>query len=469
MIYRNNLFSKEQKSSYIEQNVRGMTLFRYALFISLFSFSFHLFLKSLDASILSQIIPELLLDSYFSTFSVYNYACFIFFTFKYIMNYKYLTFAEVNDNKWYTFIKAGYSPIRMTLFKMLARLLETLLFYSLGYLFTFILTAFLKYPLTLEYLVPLFVAGLIDMLLLTIVTMAGSLFIQYKSSARYLMAAVSISILILRVTSGYYSVISDRSLMQELISILNPELSFYFIYFLIICSVCFVFIIFGAKRSASYTSFNFYRKDLDFDDQYNIVLDYGDKQKKVKENTYLGQKSNQTFNILINAGMNIIIVFLVVFNLIVLAVTITSINRNWNFLNIYPYVFQSDTMSPVIQFNDLTVFKGVDDMNDFETGDIVLYRDGESVVNIARVYEKNDNQIVVDFDHYPDGTDPYLLQEKINPLSVEGVFVMSSRWLGLLVLFANTMLGRLFMLVLPSVLIFFYQPIIKFLKRLKHG
>lgn len=467
MLNKSKIFS-QRKLFYVEQKLERGKLFRNTLFIALFTFSLHLFLMSLDTSILTDAIPEMLLQSYFSTFSLYNFICILFYTITFMLNYTYMTFAEVNENKWYLLIKAGFSRQLLIFMKLAVRLLEVFLSYALGFVFVFILTTFLKYPLTISYLFPLFLVGVIDILLLSTVVMAVSLFIRNKVNARYVLMAVYLMIQILHITSGYYSVISDRSLMVDSMNLLNPNLSYFAVYVLIVSVACVLMIIYGARKASTYTSFYFYVKDMDYDENAEIVIGDGVKFSNAQNKKYVDQKSSRIFDIIVNASMSLVIGLLIVFNLIVLAVSITSLNRNWNFLNVYPYVFQSNTMEPSIEFNDLTFFKGVNS-DEVEADEIILYRSADTMVNVARVVEKNTDEWIVDFDHYPEETDPEILREKIQPDQVEGVYITSSRWLGLLVLFANTMIGRLLMLVLPSILIFFYQPIVNYIERLKRG
>lgn len=466
MSLNHNPFS-QKKVFYIEQKLDRTTVIKNTLFLSLFTLALHLFLLSLDTNVLLESIPEFLLESYFSTFSLYNIICFIYFTVTFISRYTYLTFAEVNENKWYNFIKAGYSPYLLIFMKLGMRIIEIIFSYTMGYICVFILSTFLKYPLTVDYLIPLYTVGILDLIVFTTVVMVVSLFIRQKVNARYVILTVFISMLVLRITSGYYQVITDRTLMTSVLSIIDPSLSNYFIYVVIIAVISIAFVIYGARRSSNYTSFYFYEKDMDYDKDVKIVMKQGTKYQLVKSNNYVDDhQRHHLFDILVNAAMTFVIISLVIFNLIVLAVSVTSLNRNWNFLNIYPYVFQSDTMEPALEYNDLAFFKGVES-DEVENQDIILYRANDTTVAIARVVEMDDEQWIVDYDHYPDNTDPELLREKIAPQQVEGIFMAASRWLGLLVLFANTMIGRLFMLILPSILIFFYQPIIHFLDRFK--
>ena len=47
---------------------------------------------------------------------------------------------------------------------------------------------------------------------------------------------------------------------------------------------------------------------------------------------------------------------------------------------------------------------------------------------------------------------------------VYGVHTSNNRWLGAIILFANTIIGRLIFLLIPTFLIFFYEPIVDFFR-----
>ena len=55
---------------------------------------------------------------------------------------------------------------------------------------------------------------------------------------------------------------------------------------------------------------------------------------------------------------------------------------------------------------------------------------------------------------------------KIERGQVYAVHDYNNRWLGAIILFANTILGRLIFLLIPTVMIFFYEPVIKFFRNI---
>jgi hypothetical protein len=57
-----------------------------------------------------------------------------------------------------------------------------------------------------------------------------------------------------------------------------------------------------------------------------------------------------------------------------------------------------------------------------------------------------------------------LAEQTVLREKVYGVHTGNNRWFGAIVLFANTIIGRLILLLIPTFLIFFYEPIVSFFK-----
>ena len=57
-------------------------------------------------------------------------------------------------------------------------------------------------------------------------------------------------------------------------------------------------------------------------------------------------------------------------------------------------------------------------------------------------------------------------RRRSNAARVYAVHDYNNRWLGAIILFANTILGRLIFLLIPTVMIFFYEPVTKFFRNI---
>lgn len=206
----------DRKLSYIEKKRKSQSILWYGVSIAILSFIIHLVLQALTRSVLSQSVPQFMMPSYFSTISLYVLVAFIMYIVYMIRYFDLLTFAEISANKWYTLAKNGYDPLKMILTKLLIRLKEIVIYYTIGYIVTILLTMLLQYPFIVNYMISLYMVGLVDIIFVTVVTMECSLFITEQRDARYVIVISAIIIWILRLSSGYYNLISDPVSMQNI-------------------------------------------------------------------------------------------------------------------------------------------------------------------------------------------------------------------------------------------------------------
>ena len=470
MIYKINFYTKEAKQAYIENRISRKKIIGFAVFMALCSFALYFLLQTLQKSVVSTAFPEFMAPSYFSSLSLYLLVSFVFYLCYFIIFYEYLTFAEISKNKWYCPIKMGFSPIAMIFIKMGTRLLEIIISYSLGFLGTIFLTAFLKFPFNVDYMFPLYFAGLIDIFLVVIIAMTFSLFISDQKTARYVIAGTAVVVFVCRVTSGYYTIMSDRALMRNFSALFDWNRSPYMYYCIAVVLICCVLCVFRARNAAAFTSFPFYAGDMDFGKDVKIVTGDGITFSSSKKRHYLAGVRKKALDVLANILLIGVVVVFIAVNVLVLIVTLASSQKEITFFGQIPYVFQSETMEPAIMFNDLAFFQRISDSSVIQAGDIVLYRSGaDADVSVARVTEKEDMTLKVDIDYYPAGVQQGIYEETIESNIVYGVYTGRSRWLGALILFANTIFGRLLFLLIPAFLIFYYKPILKFFKRISTG
>jgi len=66
---------------------------------------------------------------------------------------------------------------------------------------------------------------------------------------------------------------------------------------------------------------------------------------------------------------------------------------------------------------------------------------------------------VVDIDYYPSVHQTGSMRKTIKRELVIGVFTGRNRWLGALILFANTIFGRVLFLFIPAVLLFYHRQL----------
>ena len=137
-----------------------------------------------------------------------------------------------------------------------------------------------------------------------------------------------------------------------------------------------------------------------------------------------------------------------------------------------PYVFQSTTMEPSVYYNDIAFFEKIDQYVKVNPGEIVLFKDDLGAVQVREVLdffsdvETGEERANADITNYVEGAQKDVLKTTLSRWQIYGRLVGTNRYLGVVVLFANTMLGRLLFLLVPVVLIFFSAPIFGLLRQL---
>lgn len=462
MIYNKSFLRKELKESYFENSISLRNSIKYSLFLALVSFGVHFIMLTLNRSVLSEVAPQLIDPSYFSVISIYLRICYFFYVVYLAANYNFLTFSELKNNKWYILIKFGFSPVKMIFTKLYARLVTVFFVYSLGFVTTIFLTYILKYPFIIEYMVPLFILGFTDIVTIMVITLTSSLYFTKGVKSDYVMVFSVIFLFILRYSLGYYGIINDKSRFNSFFVL--KEFTNYIVILLAVNIICLVIIFFIAKIKSKYYYFSFYIRDLDFADGVKVVMGGKSKLKFLKEYSIDAKKREKVVSRILNSFIISIITLFVLFNIFVLVISISSRIQNTPIINIIPYVFHSDTMEPSISYNDLAMFKKFQAGESLNTGDIVLYQSNNNEVSIARIQSFSNNKIIVDIDNYPPGYTASAYREAISTNQISGKYAGRSRWLGLLILFANTTLGRFLLLLIPSILLFYYKPITEFLQ-----
>lgn len=431
-------------------------MFAFGVFIGLFCFAVHFMLQTVYESVLTDVVPELMNQSYFTVEYTYTIVAVIFFVVYFIVFYQYLTFAEIHKNRWYMLVKMGYDPLTMILAKLAARLYSVFFMYTLGFLVSVGLTAFLKYILVVEYLITLYLSGLFDILIIVFITMALSLYIRTETNARYVTAGSFLLIVLIKVTSGYYSIVSNRQMMTTVSNLFDFRKSLYLPVMGSVVLICLFACIFRAGSIAKYYTASRQQEE-------NIeIQDF--RTNKIKSRTVRQSgRAVKAINVVLNTALIIFVVLSLAVNVLVLAVSVATPQTEVAISGVIPYVFQSGTMEPAIMKNDLAFFNKIDVQYPINTGDVVLFKE-DNTVYVERVLAKSGDTLTVDIDKYPPLSEKGSLKKDIQRPVVYGVYSSRNRWLGALILFLNSIFGRVLFLFIPSILIFFNKPIKKFLQ-----
>ena len=167
---------------------------------------------------------------------------------------------------------------------------------------------------------------------------------------------------------------------------------------------------------------------------------------------------------LVNLAMVLLITAGVLINVFVLFVSLSSPERETNFFGVIPFVFHTESMEPQIMYNDLAFFDAIDKQEPLHAGHSVLYHedDGPQVASIKAV---KGEKLSVDILKYTDDVKIGAYEKVIARDAVYGRYSGRSRWLGAIILFANTVLGRLILLLIPAFMLYYYKPILAYLKK----
>ncbi len=459
MIYNKSILKKELTESYFEHSISRKRSFEYALFLALISFAVHYILRTLDKSVLSDAVPKYMSPTCFSTLLIYVDIFYLFIVIYLAANYHFLTFDEIRNNKWYIPIKFGFSPIKMILTKLYARLITITFIYGFGFFIMLFLTSLLKYPLVFEYIMPIFALGLIDFIFIIIVTMTSSLYFKKGIISNYVMFISILLIAVLKHFLGYYNIISDKSNFNSMN--IFSQFSKYISILILASIICILVIIAKGIINAEYYNFSFYTMDYDISDDVIITMQADSKLKRVATHRIDANTKLRILTKILNSLLFMIILSFIIINVIVLLISISTARKEIAIFRVIPYVFQSDTMQPAILYNDLVFFK-TDDI-EASKGDIVIYEaNGEA--NIARVQLFQAGKVIVSIDNHPSENEGKVYRETINKNQIYGKYIGKSRWLGLLILFANSTIGRLILLFIPIILLFYYKPIVTMLR-----
>jgi hypothetical protein len=481
MIYDTNFMRKEFRNAYMQQQFSRQRQMSIGVFLGLLAFAVFFSLQTLKQSVINDVAPQLMMSSYFSTLYLYLFIALIFNVVFYIANYDYMTFIEVIRNRWYALVQLGYSPSRLIMQKIIVRILSQTAIFSIGYIATIFLSSFLKFPIVLSYIISLYVMGLIDIVLLAAISLTVSLFLRDTTNARYIVGLLAVGLLVFKAVSGYYSILADRTLMNDMSNMFDITQSVFMSVSAFIILACIgTCLLIGNKLARVYNPPLLHQLPaLTCKAQGTVVLNSssaGAKKKPLVEagnDPLLSRTKRNIPSIIMSILMVCAIIALLGLNVVVLACGYASPERETSINGVIPYVFQSSTMEPAIMFNDLAFFQKVDGLSQLHIGDILLYKDQSGGVNVAGVqaYTKDESGqltggLDVDVLNYVDDRYRGLAAQTIARDQVYGVHTSNNRWLGAVILFANTILGRLVLLLIPTFLIFFYEPILRFFRGL---
>jgi signal peptidase I len=186
------------------------------------------------------------------------------------------------------------------------------------------------------------------------------------------------------------------------------------------------------------------------------------RRKKTKKNPWIN-RHKKLLNTAITVLLIVFITAMLVFNMLIILLSTATPGNEVTISGMIPYIFRSDTMQPSIMDNDFVFFRKIDSQYDLGEGQIVLFKDNNTVY-IERIVQKQGDTLKVDIDSYPPAAAGKMAKQ-IPRGEVYGVYSGRSRWLGALILFANNIIGRILFLLVPAVLLFYRKRIAALYKK----
>jgi hypothetical protein len=465
MIYRSSYFNKELRQVYFENRESNRRKLALALFLGLISFALYFALQPLKESVLYEILPVIMQPGYYSTLSIYIHVALAAITLYYMIYYNSLFFHEITRNSWYLLVKMGYNPALMIFSKLAALFLSTFFVYSTGFVFTAFLTYFLKYTFVWSYLPSLYLAGLLDLLFISIGAATLSPFIRTLTNARYLIFFSLLLLIFLKIKLGYYTTLTNRVAMQNPANLFDPGRSSFFHIVAVAALLSALVCILKAGNLSRYYSLPHGGYDHSLlPERPVVVIDLKTGRRKAVDNRDRFARRSKLFDAVFTSFLIFFIIAVLSFNIIILLINASTIGKEVSFGGVIPYIFKSETMEPSIMLNDLAYFKVIDGEQAIEVEQIILFEDSDQVY-VERVTAKNGELYEVDIDHYPPATQPGAMIKEVERERILGVYSGRSRWLGALILFANTIFGRIIFLLIPAVLLFYHRPLTRRLFR----
>ena len=436
MLYSNNYFLKEFRQKYQDAKMSLYYLFLLGIFLGLITFSIHFLLQTLTESVLTTKFPQYMSQSFHTVLYTYLSVSNLFFLIYFWIHYKYITFYEIHSNRWYLLKQLGHSSFRMVVSKMSVMVLSVMVIYTTGFLTTILLTIFLDYTLIVKYFAPMYLVGCINVFFIAVMVTLASLRSVDKKTVKSNIISIGVLLYVVQWLTKYYPLVRNRVKMQQVSSLFQWRISSYAVIAIGVIILSSIVIVIITLCTAS---------NYHFKPQYTHT-----------------RRLNRSFEILIYSVLTIFIIFCGAIQIMILSVSFASREREITVRGVIPYVFQSTTMEPTIYKNDLAYFQKIDVQEPLSVGEIVLFREDKKIF-AERIIAIEDDYVTVDIDKYPKDSKEGIMIKSISRKQIYAKYLSSNRYLGALILFANTTFGRLIFLVLPSVLLFFQKPIKKWI------
>lgn len=477
MIYRTKFFREELSYGYFERKKSLGALIALGVFLGMLTFSIYFIFQTLTQSVISDEAGFLVQKSYHTTSLLYlsvSYAAFwIYITARFQM----VTFSEVYENTWYGLVHQGYSIAPLVFGKLFAQLFGVLLMNTAGFLTTLLMSSFLKFPFIPGYLLSMFLVGTFNCASLLIFAMAASLLVRDISNARSLFSVGAFLLVVLQIILGFFTLVTNRNSIS-LVSALFTKSAYLYVNIALLLVCVGICIVKGSQAARL-----FHEPLLSEPPVLNrapgtrLLVRTESAAPAIRRNakllsdSYQPKKRGNVLSSIMSFLLVIGVLAMFAVDLAMLAFSYASPEKETSIMGFIPYIFQSSTMEPEVKYNDIAFFEVVDEYVQLSVRDVVLYKDETGIVQVRRIQKVLTDEttqqpsLEVDIDYYPEGSQRGILHGYVAPGAVYGRLVGVNRWLGVVILLANSVFGRILFMLVPIILLFFSKQIDDFFKR----
>ena len=472
MIYRMGAIQKELTYGSLKHKNTLLTLVGTGVFAGMLTFSVFFILQSLRRSVLADEAAFFMQESYHTTLLIYLVVSYLGFTLYDIIRFRAMTFNEIYYNIWYTPLHMGYRVQKLVFAKIAVQVGSVLVINTAGFLSTMMMSSVMKFPFVPDYIVSMYIMSCVNSVMLLLFAMTCSLLSRDISNARTLFGLSALIMVSVKVVTGFFAIATSRESLAP-VSNLFTQSAYLYIAFALMGACLFVCVYKASTEGRRYhPSMAQDGAAVRLKKGLRLVVEtertddsFMTGAKKDLERIYRPRRINGALSVCVTALLIVIVTFSLLVDAMVLVFAYASPEKETSVMGFIPYIFQSSTMEPQVRYNDIAFFEKIDRYVQIEENDVVLYKDDVMAVQVRRVLKKyydpddGDPMLEVDIDYYPDGSAKGLLHDYIDEDAPYGRLVGTNRWLGAIVLFANTMFGRVLFMLVPTVLIFFNRQI----------
>lgn len=453
MIYKRSYWKHELKLSYVEQAKSRRYLITLPLLLAVATISIHRLLMLLNGSVLAMKLSFLMRASSFSIFGLYRIITCIFFTVWFILNYSTVTFSEISTNRWYLLRKMKKSAEAIVTVNVLANIGILLFEYTLGFVASWLLGGAIGNSTHRDSILPMFISGVWQLLIITTFFMFISLIFPRKQDAATLTVIGALVVVIICYNGKYYKLIHSVPTMSDVHYIVSSPV--FILGIVTFAGFLIASILIAYFRSGIYTPCRV--KSID------MIMNY--KTKKLKKISTMTIIPDAIYKVLKIVFVVCLFSMFAVSILIFILSSQTS-NHEFSVLGYIPYNVESDLLQGTVEPYDFALFKHYKS-EEIKPGDVILYSDmGAADIAIVKEIgtETEIGKETLTVGIYDSTLEP---DHTINKFDINGLMVFKSSFVGGLLILIQSNIGTVLFIGGPLVIVCFYDEFEKLLKRLK--